>query len=80
MCALNPLHNCSKERLHSVTSIEEDGATLDIAANGFWGGRYEWTFSFDGSVFNPRAPSNHQQSLPSTYRKHERAKICAYEE
>ena len=29
---------------------------------------------------NPHAPSNHQQSLPQTYRKHERAKILAYDE
>ena len=48
----------------------------------FWGGgggRYERTY-FDVSVFNPMAPSNRQQSLASTYKKHERIKIRAYEQ
>ena len=67
------------ETLHGATFIKEDGARLDIAANGFWGGRYERAF-FDVRVFNPHAPSNRQESLPQTYRKHECVKICAYEE
>ena len=68
-----------RHELHGATSIKEDGARLDIAANGFCRGRYERAF-FDVRVFNQHAPSNRQQSLPQTYRKHERAKICAYEE
>ena len=79
VCIEPPLQPLEGETLHGATSIKEDGARLDIAANGFWGGRYERAF-FDVRVFNPHAPSNRQQSLPQTYRKHERAKIRAYEE
>ena len=35
----------------------EDGTRLDIAANGFWGGRFECTY-IDARVFNPHPPSN----------------------
>ena len=34
----------------------QDGARLDIAADGFWGSRFERAF-FDAKVFNPYAPS-----------------------
>ncbi len=51
----------------------------DIAANGFWGGRYERTF-FDVRVFNPHAGSNRQTSLAACYRKHEAIKKRAYEQ
>ncbi len=54
------------ETLSFATSNSQDGARLDIAANGFWGGRYERTF-FDVRVFNPHAGS----SLAACYRKHE---------
>jgi len=79
VCIEPPLQPLEGETLHGATSIKEDGARLDIAANGFWRGRYEEAF-FDVRVFNPHALSNRQQSLPQTYRKHEHAKICAYEE
>ena len=77
-CTLQPL---SGESLSGASAITEDGARLDIAANGFWGGRYERTY-LDVRVFNPLyiAPSNRQQSLAATYRKHERVKIRAYEQ
>ena len=67
------------ERLIGASANTEDGARLDIAANGFWGGRFERTY-FDVRVFNPHAPTNRQQSLASTYKKHERMKIRAYEQ
>ena len=69
------------ETLTGASAITEDGARLDIAANGFWGGggRFEWVY-FDVRIFNPHAPSNRQQCLASTYKKHERAKIRAYEQ
>ena len=50
-----------------------DGARLDIAANGFWGGRFERTY-FDVCVFNPYAPSNSSSNLSSCYRRHETLK------
>ena len=54
-----------------------DGARLDIAANGFWGGRYEKCF-FDVRVFNPHAPSNSQIPLEKCFKKHEMEKRRNY--
>ena len=73
---LQPL---SGEVLSGASANTDDGARLDIAANGFWGGRLERAY-FDVRIFNPHAPSNRQQTLTSTYRSHERAKIRAYEQ
>ncbi len=44
------------EAMTRATSNTADGAILDIAVNGFWGGRFERTF-LDVRVFNPHAPS-----------------------
>ena len=60
------------------TAITTDGARLDIAANGFWGGRYERTF-LDVRVFNPYAPSNRQTTIDKCFWKHEMEKKRAYE-
>ena len=65
--------------LNGASANTDDGAWLDIAANGFWGGKFERAY-FDVRVFNPHAPTNKQQSLSSTYKKHERIKIIAYEQ
>ena len=67
------------EQLTYATSKIEDSLHLDIAANGFWGGRYEKSF-FDVCVFNPHAPSNRQCQLSACYRKHEKKKKRAYEQ
>ena len=56
-----------------------EGARLDVAANGFWCGRYEKTF-VDVRVFNPYAPSNRKSTLAQCYRKHELEKKRAYEQ
>ena len=55
----------------------QDGARLDIAMNGFWGGRSERCF-VDVRVFNPLAASNASSSLASCYRRHENIKKRAY--
>ena len=47
--------------------------------HGFWGGKFERAY-FDVRVFNPHAPTKKQQSLSSTYKKHETIKIRAYEQ
>ena len=57
----------------------QDGARLDIAANGVWGGTFERTY-FDVRVFNPHAPSNRLTLLTFCYKKHEREKKRAYEQ
>lgn len=64
------------EALNGATAIVTDGARLDVAANGFWGGRHERAF-FDIRVFNPLAKSN-SHSISSCYRKHENIKRRAY--
>jgi len=66
-----------RNSLSGASANTEDGARLDIAANGFWGGRSERAY-FDVRVFNPYAPSNRHDSLALTYRKHERAKKRVY--
>ena len=71
---LQPL---SGEALRFKTANSDSNARLDIAANGFWGGRFERPF-FDVRVFNPGAPSNHP--FKSAYRRHEREKRRQYEQ
>ena len=72
---LQPL---STETFSLSSTKTQDGARLDIAVNGFWGGRHERTFC-DVRVFNPYAPSNSNCPLPNTYRRHEREKKNTYE-
>ena len=79
VCIEPNLQPITNETLRGASAITEDGARLDIAANGFWGGRFEKAY-FDVRIFNPHAPSNRQQCLAGTYRKHERIKIRAYEQ
>ena len=73
---LQPLNG---EIFRNRSAITEDGARLDIAANGVWGGRFERTM-FDVRVFNPHVRSNQVHSIPSTYVRHEREKRRQYEE
>ena len=54
------------EALAGASAITEDGARLDIAANGFWGD----SAFFDVHIFNPYAPP----TLAATHRKHEQCK------
>ena len=79
VCIEQTLQPITGETLSGATAITEDGARLDIAANGFSDGLYERTY-MDVRVFNLMAPSNRKQSLASTYKKHERIKIRAYEQ
>ena len=67
------------EVLNGATSVKTDGARLDIAVSGFWGGRFEKTY-LDVRIFNPHAPSNRGSSTTSCYRKHENEKKRAYEQ
>jgi hypothetical protein len=57
VCTEPELQPLSGELLEGKTALREDGARLDVAANGLWGGRYERTF-LDVRIFNPYAPSN----------------------
>ena len=78
VCIEPDLQPIDGEVLTGSSPNTQDGARLDIAANGFWGGRFERTF-FDVRVFNPHAPSNRNSRLASSYRKHELQKKRQYE-
>ena len=71
---LQPL---SGESLSHRSAITEDGARLDGAMYGFWGGRFEKAFV---DVFNPSAQSNRHGPLSSVYRKHEQEKRRHYDQ
>ena len=73
------LQPVTPDQLDGASANSQDGARLDLSANGVWGGRYEKTF-FDVRVFNPIAPSNRGQTPAAAYRKHEREKKRAYEQ
>ena len=66
------LQPISGETLTGTSANVEDGAQLEILANGFWGSHFELAF-FDVRAFNPHAPSNRQPQLATTYR-HENLK------
>ena len=73
---LQPL---SGEQLSGASANSQDGARLDVAMNGLWGGRYEKTY-LDIRVFNPFAPSNRHSNQSTSYRKHENEKKREYEQ
>ena len=79
VCTEPQLQELSGETLHLATSIRDDGAHVDIRAQGFWGDRSRRSF-FDVRVFNPNAPSNRKLQLNSVYRRHEKEKRRSYEQ
>jgi len=62
------------ETLAGASSITMDGAKLDIAVNGFWGGHFEKMY-LDVRVF-----LNRKTDISNCYRRHEAEKKCAYEQ
>ncbi len=72
------LQPVTSETFTKKSTNTQDGARLDIAMNGFWGGRHERTFC-DVRVFNPHATSNRNTSLSNSYKKHENEKKRCYE-
>ena len=78
VCIEPALQPVTGELLSGAFANTDDGARLDVAASGFWGGRHERAF-FDVRIFNPHATSN-RQPIPTCYRKHENAKKRAYEQ
>ena len=73
------LQPVSADQLNGASANSQDGARLDIFANGVWGRRFENSF-FDVGVFNPFAPSNRNQDSAAIHKKHEREKKRAYEQ
>ena len=76
MSALSP--NCRQyittEHLTGATANSQEGARLDISANGLLG-----TY-FDVRIFNPHAPLNKNMAPSACYKKHEWEKKRAYEQ
>ena len=73
------LQPISSEQLTGASANTQDGARLDVAANGLWGGWYERTY-FDIRVFNSHGASNKHTNPSACYRKHENLKKRAYEQ
>ena len=67
------LQPITSEKFVYASANTQDGARLDIVADGFWGGSFERAF-FDVRVFNPFAQSNSHSSIQATYRHHENLK------
>ena len=78
VCIEPSLQPITGEALTGASAITNDGARLDVAANGFWGGHFDCTI-FDVRVFNLYAPSN-MQPPPTCYKKHENSKKRAYKQ
>ena len=66
------------EKFVYASANTQDGACLDIIADGFWGGSFERAF-FDVRTVNPFAQSNSHSSIQATYRHHENLKKQHYE-
>ena len=64
VCIEPPLQALTGELLSHDTSNSEDGARLDISAQGFCGDRHHRAF-FDIHAFHPNAPSYRKMQLPS---------------
>ena len=79
VCIKSGLQPLTGEVLIGALSNVQDGARLDIAANGVWGGRFERTY-FDVRVFNPHAPSHQQTNHSTCYRRQESLKKRAYQQ
>ena len=79
VCVEPSLQTLSGETLTYSTAIAEDGARLDVSADGSWGGQHQRTF-FDVKVFNPTASSYRTTPVSSLYRRFEKEKRRKYEQ
>ena len=73
VCIEPTLQPITGETLTGASTITEDGDRLDIAANGFWGGRFERAY-FDIQNIQPTCPLK-SSTMPCLHLQHERAKI-----
>ena len=73
------LQPITHETMSAATANTSDGARLDIAMNGFWGGRFEKSF-VDVRVFNPYAPANSTLTISTCYKNHENQKKRVYDQ
>ena len=73
-----PLQPLPDKPLHYSMVNREDGASLDIVADGLWGGRRRC--EGDVRVFNPFAQGHCKSNLAQCYRQNEQEKKRAYDE
>ena len=69
----------SGETFTTHSTATEDNSRPDIAASGFWGGRFQRAF-FDIRLLNPFAPSNWTPQMTTCYRRHECEKRRKYDQ
>ena len=79
VCTEPDLQPVTPDQLDGASANSQDGARLDVSANGVWGGRFQKTY-FDVRVFNILACSNKNQALAAVYRKHELEKKRVYQQ
>ena len=79
VCVEPDLQPVTPDQLNGASANSQDGARLDVSANGVRGGRFQKTL-FDVRVFNPLAPSNRNQAPAAVYRKHQLEKKRAYQQ
>ena len=77
MCVEPSLQTLSGETCTYSMAIAEDGAHLDVSADGFWGGQDQRAF-FDVKVFNPTASSYRTTPVSSLYQRFEKEKRRKY--
>ena len=73
-----PLQPLDGELLPINANVTKE-ARLDISARGIWGDHFSRSL-FDVRFFHPNASSAITTSLASQHSKHERSKICQYEQ
>ena len=73
-----PLQPLTQEHLYLKTANRQDGARLDVVAEGFWGSRQR--AFYDVRVFNPFAPSLVNSQITTLDRQKEQEKCRAYDE
>ena len=74
VCIGPPLQALTGELLSHDSSNSEDGAHLDVSAQGFWGDRRCTCFLY------PNASSTRKMQLPSAYRLHQSQKQRSYDQ
>lgn len=79
VCTEPLLQPLSGESFRLRSTSTDEGARLDISADGFWGHRYRRVF-FDVRVFCPLSATNMQKSLATCYKDNEEIKKRKYDQ
>ena len=66
VCVEPDLQPLTGEQMNNATAITDAGARLDIAANGFWGGRFERTSEFSTHMLNPISTARSLHAIGNT--------------